>query len=136
LSCLVGYNFIIIDPVGAGATPFRTKSAQDILNSVGVTVVKGNQGEIATLARMEEAKVVGVDSQTKLSDPGSVVRKLAKQLGTKRVVAMTGKLDYVSNGESVYEVHNNSLMLGTLTGTGTAENLFGKIRKILKMLLM
>ena len=52
---------IILDPVGAGATHYRTESAQRLLDELEITILKGNAGEIGTLAGAE-ASVKGVDS--------------------------------------------------------------------------
>jgi hydroxyethylthiazole kinase len=48
---------IVLDPVGAGATSYRTDTARRILDEVGVTVLRGNPGEVATL--------VGVDAEVR-----------------------------------------------------------------------
>ncbi len=52
---------VILDPVGAGATRFRTESAQRLLDELKITILKGNAGEIGILAGAE-AQVRGVDS--------------------------------------------------------------------------
>ncbi|NLL10803.1 MAG: hydroxyethylthiazole kinase, partial [Methanomicrobiales archaeon] len=41
---------VILDPVGAGATSFRTKTAQRMMQELSISVLKGNAGEIGTLA--------------------------------------------------------------------------------------
>ncbi len=40
---------IILDPVGAGATPFRTTSARAIIEKTKVSVIRGNASEILSL---------------------------------------------------------------------------------------
>ena len=40
---------VVLDPVGAGATAYRTDTAHRILRLVDVTVLRGNAGEVATL---------------------------------------------------------------------------------------
>src|SRR6201993_40574 len=52
---------VVLDPVGAGATAYRTETARRILGEVRVTVLRDNQGEIATLAGVD-AEVRGVES--------------------------------------------------------------------------
>ena len=52
---------VVLDPVGAGATAYRTDTAQRILDEVEVAVLRGNAGEVATLVGVE-AEVRGVDS--------------------------------------------------------------------------
>ncbi|MDR3238203.1 MAG: hydroxyethylthiazole kinase, partial [Spirochaetia bacterium] len=52
---------IVLDPVGTGATPYRTQTAALIMKELPVSIIKGNAGEIGTLAG-EDALVRGVDS--------------------------------------------------------------------------
>ncbi len=52
---------IVLDPVGAGATKYRTETARRLLEELKITVLKGNAGEIATVAG-EQAEVRGVES--------------------------------------------------------------------------
>ena len=52
---------VVLDPVGAGATTYRTETAKRLLDEVQVTVVRGNAGEIATLVGVQ-AEVRGVES--------------------------------------------------------------------------
>ena len=52
---------IVLDPVGAGATRFRTESALRILDRLSVAIVRGNLAELAVLAGYE-AKISGVES--------------------------------------------------------------------------
>ncbi len=59
---------MILDPVGAGATPFRTKAALDILREVRVALVRGNAAEIANLIG-ETAAIKGVDAEESESEP-------------------------------------------------------------------
>ncbi|MGH2977194.1 MAG: hydroxyethylthiazole kinase, partial [Gaiellaceae bacterium] len=51
---------VVLDPVGAGATAYRTDTARRILDAGGVTVLRGNPGEVATLVGAE-AEVRGVE---------------------------------------------------------------------------
>ena len=50
---------VVLDPVGAGATAYRTETARRILEEARVTVLRGNPGEVATLVGAE-AEVRGV----------------------------------------------------------------------------
>src|SRR5438309_11064030 len=59
---------VVLDPVGAGATTYRTETAKRILDEVEVTVVRGNQGEIATLVGAQ-AEVRGVESMATGLEP-------------------------------------------------------------------
>ncbi|MGH3073038.1 MAG: hydroxyethylthiazole kinase, partial [Gaiellaceae bacterium] len=44
---------VVLDPVGAGATTYRTETARRILDAVDVAVLRGNAGEVATLVGVE-----------------------------------------------------------------------------------
>ena len=52
---------VVLDPVGVGATAYRTDTAKRILAAVDVAVLRGNAGEVATLVGVE-AEVRGVES--------------------------------------------------------------------------
>src|SRR5689334_5587761 len=71
---------VVLDPVGAGATRYRTDTAKRILSEVGVTVLRGNQGEIATLVGVD-AEVRGVESIGTGGDAADVARLAATNLG-------------------------------------------------------
>lgn len=105
---------VILDPVGVGATTYRTETAWKILNKVKVSVIKGNSGEIAVLAGAG-GEVKGVDSVSGSEGTGAVLA-LSKKTGA--IVASTGKIDYISDGKKVYVLRNGDDYLGTVSGTG------------------
>jgi hydroxyethylthiazole kinase len=105
---------VVLDPVGAGATRLRTETANRILEETQVAVVRGNQAEVATLAG-RDAEIRGVESMS--TEPGAeLAQAAAEELGC--VVAVTGPVDHVSDGERTIEVANGHELLGTVTGTG------------------
>jgi len=106
---------VVLDPVGAGATRYRTDTAKRILSDVDVTVLRGNQGEIATLVGVD-AEVRGVESMAAGGDAADVARLAGKNLGV--VASVTGVIDHVSDGERVVAVANGHELLATVTGTG------------------
>jgi hydroxyethylthiazole kinase len=106
---------VVLDPVGAGATRFRTETAARILDQVDVAVVRGNAGEVATLIG-EHAEMRGVDSLAVGLPAEEIARSAAAALGC--VVAVTGPIDRVSDGERGYRVANGDALLGFVTGTG------------------
>ena len=106
---------IVLDPVGAGATAYRTETARRILGSVDVTVLRGNAGEVATLVGAQ-AEVRGVESIATATDPADLAREAARSLGV--VASVTGPVDHVSDGELVLAVANGDQLLSTVTGTG------------------
>ncbi|HZR94792.1 MAG TPA: hydroxyethylthiazole kinase [Gaiellaceae bacterium] len=106
---------IVLDPVGAGATEFRTTTSRRLLDIVGVTVLRGNAGEVATLVGAE-AEVRGVESISTGLAGADLAREAARRLGV--VASVTGAVDYVSDGERVLAVSNGHELLTTVTGTG------------------
>jgi hydroxyethylthiazole kinase len=106
---------IVLDPVGAGATTYRTETARRILDEVGVTVLRGNAGEVATLVGAA-AEVRGVESMSTGIEPAELARTAARTLGV--IASVTGPVDHVSDGERVLAVANGDPLLATVTGTG------------------
>ncbi len=106
---------VVLDPVGAGATAFRTRTAERLLSELTITAVCGNAGEIASLAGLA-AEVRGVESLA--GDAETAVRKAAGSLGV--TAAATGETDYVSDGERVWAVRNGHYLMGRVVGTGCA----------------
>jgi hydroxyethylthiazole kinase len=106
---------VVLDPVGAGATGYRTEAARRIIDAVRVTVLRGNAGEVATLAGVA-AEVRGVESVGAGGAPAELARTAARQLGL--VASVTGPVDHVSDGETVHAVANGHPLLAAITGTG------------------
>src|SRR4051812_21603377 len=106
---------VVLDPVGAGATTYRTETAKRILDEVRVTVLRGNAGEVATLVGVE-AEVRGVESIDAGGDPADLARQAARSL--ELVASVTGPVDHVSDGERVIAVANGHELLASITGTG------------------
>jgi hydroxyethylthiazole kinase len=106
---------IVLDPVGAGATRYRTETAKRLLAELDVTVVRGNAAEVATLAG-HAAEIRGVESIHTASTTAEVVRDAARTLGT--IVSVTGPTDHVSDGERVVAISNGHELLATVSGTG------------------
>ena len=106
---------VVLDPVGAGATRYRTETARRILDEVDVAVLRGNAGEVATLVGVE-AEVRGVESIGAGDDPAVLARRAATSLGL--VASVTGPVDHVSDGTRTAAVANGHALLGAVTGTG------------------
>ncbi len=104
---------IVLDPVGAGATPYRTE-VSEILMSRRPDVIKGNAGEIGVLSGLG-GTVRGVDSEG-TDDIAEAVRELAVKQGC--VVAASGPVDYVSDGKVTMKLSNGTAMMEKVSGTG------------------
>ncbi|KAG9225903.1 hypothetical protein CCMSSC00406_0006475 [Pleurotus cornucopiae] len=108
---------VVLDPVGVGASQYRKDTIKELLDTWQVSVIKGNAGELAALSGTSEVESKGVDSVGDgFKDPISFVKNLARK--ERCVVALTGKVDYVSDGNSVIALHNGHEMLGRITGSG------------------
>jgi hydroxyethylthiazole kinase len=106
---------VVLDPVGAGATRYRTETARRLLDEVKVAVLRGNQGEVATLVGVQ-AEVRGVESIGAGGDPADLARTAARNL--ELVAAVTGPVDHVSDGDRLLAVANGHELLAAVTGTG------------------
>ena len=106
---------IVLDPVGAGATHYRTETAKRLLDELEVTVVRGNSAEIATLAG-QAAEIRGVEAIGTAAGAAELVRDAARTLGT--IVSMTGPTDHVSDGERIVAISNGHELLAAVSGTG------------------
>jgi len=106
---------VVLDPVGAGATRYRTETAKRILTEVDVSVLRGNQGEIATLVGVD-AEVRGVESIATGADAAELAGAAARSLGL--VASVTGPVDHVADGDRVLAVANGHELMATVTGTG------------------
>ena len=106
---------VVLDPVGAGATHYRTDTVRRILDEVKVTVLRGNRGEIATLVGIE-AEVRGVESIEVGGEAAELARVAGRNLSL--VASVTGPVDHVSDGSRVLAVANGHELLATVTGTG------------------
>jgi hydroxyethylthiazole kinase len=106
---------VVLDPVGAGATTYRTETARRILDEVDVAVLRGNAGEVATLVGVE-AEVRGVESMATGGEPADLARAAAKNLGL--VASVTGPVDHASDGKRILAIANGHELLGAVSGTG------------------
>jgi len=105
---------IVLDPVGAGATAYRTETAQTLVRELSPAVVRGNAAEIATLAG-QQAEIRGVEAVGSAAGP-ELAQQAATALGC--VAAVTGAVDHVSDGERVLGIANGHELMASVTGTG------------------
>lgn len=106
---------VIFDPVGVGATSLRTQAAAQIMQSVRLSVIRGNMSEIKQLAGLS-AVSRGVDSIADSAGGTAAAQQLAKQL--ECVVVITGKADLIAGRNAVVTVENGHALLTGVTGTG------------------
>lgn len=108
---------IVLDPVGAGATPFRTHTALNLLEESPPTILRGNASEILALGN-KVGQARGVDSLTESSAAEETARELARTFHT--VVVVSGPVDYIVSADRTVRLHNGHPLMARVTGTGCA----------------
>jgi len=107
---------VILDPVGAGATRYRTRTVKHILAEAKISVIRGNASEVLSLA-VDEVKTKGVDSSLSLSDEiVDAAGDIARQYGC--VVAISGEKDLITDGVRRFRVANGVPLMTRVTGLG------------------
>lgn len=106
---------IIFDPVGAGATPYRTETARKIMNDLNISVIRGNAAEIANVAG-QHSEIKGVDAIGDHGHNEELAESAARKLDT--VTVITGKHDVISDGKITFIVKNGVSLLTKVTGAG------------------
>lgn len=113
---------IVLDPVGAGASAFRTATASEILDTMDVAVIRGNMSEIKAVAGASAAtRGVDVNPDDVVTDENLVAsaafaKELAKKTGA--IIAITGAIDIVANDERAFAIRNGNAIMGKITGAG------------------
>jgi len=114
---------VVLDPVGAGATIYRTKTSLSLIEECKPSVIRGNASEIMALVN-SQIRTKGVDSITLSDSAIDAAKMLATNTGA--VVVISGPTDYITDGERLAEVKNGSVMMTKVTGLGcTATALTG-----------
>lgn len=106
---------VVLDPVGVGATPYRTYAAWDIIRQCHPSIIRGNASEIMSLID-SSVKTKGVDSLDS-SDKAVNAAKLLAQ-NTRSVVVISGPTDYITDGINDEYTYNGSTMMARVTGLG------------------
>ncbi len=106
---------VVLDPVGAGATPYRTEKIREFLQKVRVAAIRGNISEIHALSS-RSSTTRGVDAGDVAEDPQEIAGHAARIFST--VVAVTGVTDYISDGTTTYRLNNGDPALTSISGTG------------------
>lgn len=105
---------VILDPIAIGATTFRTGVMNNILESVKLTAICGNAGEIAVLGEALD-KTTSPDSGLEENDP-AVAKKVAQKYET--VVVSTGETDVITDGTRVTLCKNGHEIMENITASG------------------
>jgi hydroxyethylthiazole kinase len=114
---------LVLDPVGAGATPYRTETARNLMQKFRPAIIRGNGSEIMAL-ESQEAATKGVDSTGAADMAIDTAKHLNKTYGS--VVCVTGEIDYIVQDDAVIRIQNGHPMMPQVTGLGcTASALCG-----------
>ncbi len=115
-------HILVLDPVGAGASKLRTETAVKLMEKLKFDVIRGNISEIKTLAlgngttKGVDADVADAVTEQNLSAAVQFVKDFARRAGS--IIAVTGAIDLVSDGEKCYVIRNGRKEMGLVTGTG------------------
>lgn len=118
---------VVFDPVGVGATRFRTETAQKILKDAAVRIVRGNASEIRALSQGgpdngsghgsdHDIVTRGVDAVHSTDEALTGARRLARRAGI--TMAVTGPTDVVTDGRRQIGITNGHPLMRRVTGTG------------------
>ncbi len=119
---------VVFDPVGAGATSFRTETVNELIKTAIPSVIRGNASEIMSM-RNAAVKTKGVDSSADSNEAVDAAKDLANELGC--VVCVSGETDYITDGKVVLTVKNGSKLMAKVTGMGcTATALTGAFASV------
>lgn len=105
-----------LDPVAVGALAFRTRFCQQVL-TLKPAAIRGNASEILALAGIS-AGGRGVDTTDTAASALPAAQALARQ--TNAIVAVTGEVDYVTDGQRTRTIAGGDPMMTRVVGTGCA----------------
>ncbi len=107
---------VVLDPVGAGATPYRNAAIGELLRSGAPSVVRGNGSEVMSVAGVAAA-TKGVDSAASSGEALDAARALARDL--QAVVCISGADDHVVDaGGRWATLSNGHPWMTKVTGVG------------------
>ena len=107
---------IVLDPVGAGATAYRSQAVATLLRQASVSVIRGNASEVLSLA-VAGVTTKGVDSSLSVTaELAGAAGEIAREHGC--IVAISGEKDLVTDGDQVLRVANGVALMTRVTGLG------------------
>jgi len=121
---------VILDPVGAGATSYRTKTSRDLINGEHPSIIRGNASEIMALYD-DKSKTKGVDSAASAEAALDIAGRVSEI--HKCVVCVSGETDYIVDKEKILKIKNGHPLMSRVTGLGcTASALCGAFAAVEK----
>ncbi|NNB94887.1 hydroxyethylthiazole kinase [Corallococcus exiguus] len=114
---------IVLDPVGCGASQFRTQTARELLATAAPTIIRGNASEIIALGS-DRHETKGVDSLASSEQASEIAGELSARYGC--AVSISGAVDLIVQGAQVVRVRNGTPLMTRVTAMGcTASALTG-----------
>lgn len=119
---------ILFDPVGAGASTYRTDLCLSIIHELKPIAIRANSSEVRALAaamgisasrgasRGVDANAADSANEGNLDEMTAFLNEFVKKCG--RVTAMTGPIDLISDGERCFVIRNGRPEMERITGTG------------------
>jgi len=107
---------LVFDPVGVGASEYRTQNALKLLDSYRINIVRGNASEICALAGINLHQVKGVDATIATEHAITAAQTLSQCY--KSCIVISGKTDYCVNDQQVLAINGGSSMMEKVTGMG------------------
>lgn len=114
---------VVFDPVGVGASSYRTKTALQIIEQYKPSVIRGNASEILALTQLSN-NTKGVDSTISSENALNAAQELSKKLNS--TIVISGAVDYIITGELIDKVTKGKPIMAKVTGMGcTATSIIG-----------
>lgn len=114
---------IVFDPVGVGATPYRTVTARKLISTATPTIIRGNASEIAAIAT-QQTTTKGVDSTQQSEAVIFTAQTLAQTYHC--TVVISGAVDLIVSEKQVIRIENGHPLMAKVTGMGcTATAIIG-----------
>ncbi len=113
---------IVFDPVGAGATPYRTATCRNFVETINPTVIRGNASEVCSL--LKDIQTKGVDSTQQSESAVEIAKSLAQTY--RCTVVISGAKDFIVNANEIIQIDNGHPLMAKVTGMGcTATAIIG-----------
>jgi len=115
-------HMVLLDPVGAGASPLRTNTALQLIERVKFNVIRGNISEIKALAigsdttKGVDADIADAVTDDNLKESAAFAEAFARK--KECIIAITGAIDLVTDGTKCYVIRNGRPEMSRITGTG------------------
>jgi hydroxyethylthiazole kinase len=106
---------IVLDPVGAGASQYRTETCTSLLNDYNIAIIRGNASEVMALLDSSQ-RTKGVDSLEESNQALDSAKSLSQHYDT--AIIISGKIDIIIDDHSIIQYNRGSALMPIITGTG------------------